>query len=266
VRTFSLIILFGLVFSTQLGTAGSLFSNDNDKKIPQIEAQVKRLEHKLSSSSLVYMLDQLKQLEAEVRFLRGQVEVLGNQLSESRKLQQEMYLDLDERMQDKGQGRTAETRLGGDDDLQRAKLQNGQQTVDAATEVETSPEQNAAYEKAVNKLQNGQYVEAIDAFTAFIENYSKGNNLANAHYWLAEAYYVRREFGLANEYYHQLIDKFPSNSKIHEAHLKTGFIEYEMKNWFQSKAILNRVVDNYPDSSVARLARERLNYIDKLGH
>ena len=46
--------------------------------------------------------------------------------------------------------------------------------------------------------------------------------------------------------------------KAPDALLKTGYCQYEMKQWDVAEATLNRVVQKYPDTTVARLAQGRL--------
>ena len=50
----------------------------------------------------------------------------------------------------------------------------------------------------------------------------------------------------------------PDSQKAADALLKTGYAQYEMKQWDQAEATLNQVLQQYPDTTVARLAEGRL--------
>ena len=43
-----------------------------------------------------------------------------------------------------------------------------------------------------------------------------------------------------------------------DALLKVGYCHYELHNWDLAESTLNRVIQRYPDSTVARLAQGRL--------
>ena len=60
------------------------------------------------------------------------------------------------------------------------------------------------------------------------------------------------------EAFQTLLKKYPDSQKAPDALLKTGYCQYEMKQWDVAEATLNRVVQKYPDTTVARLAQGRL--------
>ncbi|KKM07424.1 hypothetical protein LCGC14_1734030, partial [marine sediment metagenome] len=53
------------------------------------------------------------------------------------------------------------------------------------------------------------------------------------------------------------------SSKVPDALLKRGFSEQEMGDTQRALATLNQVIDSYPDSSAARLAKVRLERIQQ---
>ncbi|MFN9942770.1 MAG: YbgF trimerization domain-containing protein, partial [bacterium] len=64
----------------------------------QLLARVGQLETAVKSQALLELLNQIEQLQVEVRRLRGQQEVLGNAQETSARRQRDMYVDLDTRL------------------------------------------------------------------------------------------------------------------------------------------------------------------------
>ena len=124
-----------------------------------------------------------------------------------------------------------------------------------------TPEEKQTYQKAYRTLQEGEYVAAIDLFKAFLVKFRQGEYADNAQYWLAEAHYVQREFDEASKAFNAVVYEYPQSPKVKDSLLKTGFIQYEEGNWDKAQEILKDVVDRYPNSTVAKLAKARLQKI-----
>jgi tol-pal system protein YbgF len=85
-----------------------------------------------------------------------------------------------------------------------------------------------------------------------------GDYAPNAQYWLGESYYVTQNYGIALDAFQALLRRFPNSSKAPDALLKLGYCQYELRQWDEAEATLNRVMQQYPDTTVARLAQGRL--------
>lgn len=229
--------------------------------VPTLEERVSQLEKRVSGNTLMEMFNRMEQLQAEVLKLRGENEELAHQLEELKKQQRTLYTDLDERIQ--------QLSAGGESGAPQAPLDqsawpDGTATTEAtAPQVPVSPgdpaNRQAAYQKAFNILKEGKYPEAIKEFKSFIAAYPTGEYADNAHYWLAEAYYVSRDFNASRDVFRKVIKDFPQSSKVPDALLKIGFIEYETGQKANAKELLTEVVKRYPDSSAAKLAEKRLD-------
>jgi tol-pal system protein YbgF len=120
------------------------------------------------------------------------------------------------------------------------------------------PQREAAYQKAFTTLKEGKYPEAIRELKAFLSAYPSGEYSDNAQYWLAEAYYVTKDPAAARTAFDTVIRTYPQSSKVADAMLKLGFIDYDIGQFEQARATLNEVVRSYPNSSAAKLAEKRL--------
>lgn len=220
-----------------------------------LEKRVKRLERILDNQELMQMYNSLQSLQREVSELRGDVEVLSFELDKLKKQQKDIYLDLDQRIQQTDKALA---------DLQATPapvvdLNAEPSSVDAATEdVEETLGEQESYQAALSVLKSGRYEDAIQAFQVFLINYPQSNFAANAQYWMAEAYYVLKDFQAAITQFQKVISAYPDSRKVSDAYLKIGFSYYEMKQWSKAQEALEKVITDYADSTAARLAQRRL--------
>ena len=120
------------------------------------------------------------------------------------------------------------------------------------------------YQLAFELLKDENYETARDSFIEFIRLYQDSDFVDDAKYWLGETYYAQRFFTQALKEFEEVLTKFPNSGKIPEALLKKGFCYFELGEVEKSRQLLKSVVNQYPDSSVSRLAVQKLKMIDSL--
>ena len=120
------------------------------------------------------------------------------------------------------------------------------------------------YQLAFELLKDENYETARDSFIEFIRLYQDSDFVDDAKYWLGETYYAQRFFTQALKEFEEVLTKFPNSGKIPEALLKKGFCYFELGEVEKSRQLLKSVVNQYPDSSVSRLAVQKLKMIDSV--
>ncbi len=120
------------------------------------------------------------------------------------------------------------------------------------------------YQLAFELLKDENYETARASFIKFIRLHPDSDFVDDAKYWLGETYYGQRLYVQALKEFEGVLTEFPSSGKIPEALLKKGFCYFELGKVEQSKQLLESVVNQYPDSSVSRLAVQKLKMIDSL--
>ncbi len=147
----------------------------------------------------------------------------------------------------------------------------GQQpTATAPAQVPQAPrlavaDEQSGYDQAFDKLKQSRYAEAIQAFKDLLASYPNGALADDAHYWIAEAQYVTRDFQSALNGFRNLVIRYPDSPRAPEALLKVGYIQYEVGAKEQARVTLNEVVTRYPGSRVAISAQTRLKRIEREG-
>jgi tol-pal system protein YbgF len=219
-------------------------------RLNDLDARLTKIERILGNQSLVELSQQLASLQDETRNLRGELEQLQHTADTERTQQRDLYADLDKRLQavESASGAAAAPAHGAPPAAGAAATDKGY------------------YQTAFDLLKNGQYDKAITAFQQFLAAFPDSSLADNAQYWLGEGYYVNKDYESALKSFRQVVDKYPGSRKLPDALLKVGFCNYELKRWAPAREALNQVVRNHPDSSSAKLARERLDRMDKEGH
>ncbi len=242
--------------------------------------RVARLERLLNSDTLIQLLQRLERLQKEVQELRGELEVQTHDLAQLKQRQRELYLDIDRRLREAqaapAQGPATVAAATGSQAVPVAPAQTGgtatsepstgaaappvtaaSAATPGASEVDPIKEQDA-YQTAFNLLKAGRYDQAGTAFDGFLREYPKGKYSDNAQYWLGEAYYVTRRFEPAMGEFKKLLAGFPESPKLTHALLKIGYIYDELGQCAEAEKTLNDLVARFPQTTAARLARERL--------
>ncbi|HWR58444.1 MAG TPA: tol-pal system protein YbgF [Thermodesulfovibrionales bacterium] len=120
-----------------------------------------------------------------------------------------------------------------------------------------------AYEAAYGSFREKHYREARDAFNAFIKKYPKDGLVGNAHFWLGESYYAEKDYENAILAYETLIKNYHHNEKIPGALLKQGLSFTELGDKKTAKVLFDKVMEKYPDSREAEIAKKKKAEIDK---
>jgi tol-pal system protein YbgF len=225
-----------------------------------------------SNKMTLEMYRQVEQLKREVQQLRGELEELTYNMDGVKKRQRDIYLDLDRRLQplegsvgEVAKGNAVPTTASGVNGKESVKHSATGSPVIKQVSTNLAVERKA-YQKAFNTLKEGRYSESIKQFKAFLSNYPSGDYADNATYWLAETYYVTRDFNEAKAEFEKVIVSFPESQKVPDALLKTGYIAYELGNWKTARKKLTEVVSRFPKSSAARLAENRLRRMKQEKH
>jgi len=114
------------------------------------------------------------------------------------------------------------------------------------------------YEKALRSYRERAMEAALEGFSAFVERHPKHGLADNAHYWIGEIHYDRGRYAEAIRAFEQVVRLFPEKEKAADALLKMGYAYTALNEKDKATAAFRRVLTDYPFSSVAPAALERL--------
>jgi len=247
------------------GTACTTLPPEEDPvylKLSEIDSRVVRMERVIDNQGLMTLLSQLETLQQETQGLRDQVETLQFEVEQAGGRQRDQYLDIDRRLEQLEQRAAAAPAAAAAGDeftvLDGAALQPGQLPLPGSSD-------RANYQAAFELLKQGRYQEANLALTQFLVSFPDSQLADNAQYWLAETHYVGQEYEKALAQFQLVIEKYPQSGKLADALLKIGYSNYELRRWDPARRALDTVVQNYPETTAARLAAQRLEQMVAAG-
>lgn len=218
-------------------------------RIDDMDRRIGQVERVATGQNLLEMSQRIDALQAELRRLRGQVEVLENANEALRKQQRDLYADLSSRL-DGGAAGVAPT--GSASSAAGTAAGASAQAVGSA---------DAQYGRAFDALKAANYPAAISGMREFLAAHPDHGLASNAQYWLGEAYYVTRDYQNAAAAFTRVGERWPQSGKAPDALLKLGYAQFELKQLAAAKQTLTQVGARYPGTEAARLAQERLRRI-----
>lgn len=178
---------------------------------------------------------QNEQLRAEVARLRGQIELLTNEVETLKQRQKDFYVDLDARLR---QIETGAPRAGAGGD---------------------PAAESADYEAALNLLKEGKHQDALTAFDTFLTRYPNGSFSAGAHFWAGNAALQGRDTASANKHFNAVLQNWPQDNVAPDAMLGLANSQQAMGDAAAARRTLQGLVERYPQSNAAQVARQRLS-------
>jgi tol-pal system protein YbgF len=185
--------------------------------------------------------NQFETLKSELANLRGQIEVLTNEVDAAQKRQKDFYVDLDTRLRKLEPG-AAEAKPEGAAEAPKP---------DAASEARD-------YDAALAALKSAKYKDALAGFQAFIKNYPNSTLQPSANYWAASCYYQLKDYGHAADAFVLLANTWPNDAKAPDALLAAGNAQLEGGNVKAARTTMETLVQKYPGSNAAASAKARL--------
>ncbi len=208
--------------------------------------------------ALADMFLQLEQAQAELRELRGKVEVQAHEIEALKARNRDLIADIDRRL--------GELERRGAAPAEGAARET---TVGAPPPADTAPanlaQEQQEYDAAFALLKQGQYERASKRFRDFIRAHPKSPLADNAQYWVGESAYVVRNFKQALSEFSKVLQSHPDSPKAPDAMLKVGYCYYELTDWAKARETLSQVVTRFPNTPVARSAEQRLAKMKKEG-
>ena len=216
-------------------------------RMNDLDARVQRIERVLTNQSLLELAQRLDALQADLRTIRGEVELLQNETQGGKTQSRNLYGDLEKRL-------AALETLGG---------------VGAAPALGATPapvsgaSEQAIYDAGMAALRSGNYDKAVSTFREVVTNYPTGDLAPNAQFWMGESYYTKGDLESAVTAYRKVLADWPAARKAPDAMVKLGFSLSDLKRTGEARSTLEEVVRKYPGTPAAQLAADRLKRLGR---
>lgn len=241
-----------------------------DQRIGELEAQAR-------NRSIIDLFNQVETLKTEFARLRGQIELLQNEMENTQKRQRDLYVDLDGRLRKveaqmteqaaraaqmppavvgptiaPGPGPVANMPPGADP---TRSMPPGPMT---SPQVMDPVAEQRAYDQGLEHFRGGRFGEAVTAFQLFIRSFPKSTLVPSAQYWIGNSLYAVRDFRGAIATQRQLLTQYPDSAKASDALLNIASAQGELGDLQGSRATMQEVVAKYPNSEAGIKAKQRL--------
>jgi tol-pal system protein YbgF len=233
----------------------------------ELSARLARMDESLKglagANPALDLAQQLERVRQEVTQLRGQIEVVGNDIQMAAKRQRDMYVDLDTRMKRLEQQPAAEAPAPAAPQPSPGFPPPPAATAPAAAAagapaVAASDREQRAYEAALAQHKAGNYSGAIAGFRNFIAQYPKSPLAHRAQYWIGDSYYNLRDYKNAIASQQRLISGYPNSASVPDALLNVASSQVGLGDAPGARRTLDKLVARYPASDAAEKARRRL--------
>ena len=114
------------------------------------------------------------------------------------------------------------------------------------------------YSEALKTFKTGKYAEAREMFQKFLKSFPDTEYSDNAQFWIGECYYFEGQYEKAILEYEKVVQNYPKGNKVADALLKQAFSFLDLGDRASAKVLLQRIINDYPNTTSARRAREKL--------
>jgi tol-pal system protein YbgF len=233
-------------------------------RIENLQSEMRAL-----STSIGEYKDFLKRPSKEIDRMKEDIGLRTKTLEEKAKTSEEKNRALEEQAKVLGErNRGIEDRLKGLEEKMNeliAKLREAEKTVptkEVLPEVKgVSTGAGDLYRDAYETFQKGNFEGARRKFEAFLKQYPNTELSDNAQFWIGETYYLKKDFEKAILEYEKAIAKYPEGDKVPAALFKQALAFLELKDKTNARNLLKRVMERYPNTEQAQMAKKRLEAI-----
>ena len=114
------------------------------------------------------------------------------------------------------------------------------------------------YDEGYTLFHQKRYDEAEERFRRYLTLYPETELADNAQFWIGESHYARGAFAAALEAFTATVERYPRGNKVADALLKAGKCLEELGRQEEARQTYHEITDRFPSSSAAAAARERL--------
>ena len=238
---------------------------DVSAKLQPLDA---RIDSKADTKALLRLSEEIDKLRQDLAALRGQLEVVSNDIANTQRRQKDFYTDLDQRISALDQKyATVESRQQALENKQPAAESRpaaSGKSADSSTE-SASPaaderlSEQKTYDLALGHFKSQNYRAAALGFTDFLKRFQDSSNLAQAYFWLGSSHYALQDCASAMPAFQTVVTRFTNSQRAPDAMLSLAECQTDMKDKAAARQTLNNLIKRFPASPAAKRGKERLS-------
>ena len=220
----------------------------------EIEQIARRIDTKADDKKLNALFTDLEklrnQLRGEVAELRGQVEIISNELNAAQQKIDKLTNDLDNTQR-------REKDLYADLNQRLSKLEPRNQTIDGV-EVEVTQTEQKQFDEAAALLKKKDFARASQSFVAFLQRFPGSGYAAQAYYLLGSSYFAEGDCKNAIPALQTVINRYALTQRAPDAMLNLAICQDDLSDKSAARDTMEALIKKYPESPAAKTARSKL--------
>ena len=230
------------------------------QRVDALDARIGRLESAMQNNEpFLGLLKEVETLKAEIAKLRGQAEVQVHQMDTLGKRQNDLYVDLDQRVTDLAKSpKPASAAGGGPPEVTPSQPAPAAVAAPSAPQLDPMME-SRSYEASLDLFRGANYAGAVAGFKGFLQAYPDSTLASNAQYWIGYSYFALKDYKSALAHQQKLVAVYPTSAKVPDALLNIASSMIELDDLTGARKVLEALVAKYPGTNAANLATRRLS-------
>ena len=243
------------------------FSINSSVNAAKLQPLGGRIDSKADTKALLRLSEEIDKLRQDLAGLRGQLEVVSNDIANTQRRQKDFYTDLDQRINAldqkyaavEGRQQALENKQSAVESKPAALGKSTDSTSESAapTADERLPEQKT-YDVALGQFKSQNYRAAAQGFTDFLKRFPDSSNLAQAYFWLGSSHYALQDCVSAIPAFQTVVTRFTNSQRAPDAMLSLAECQTDMKDKAAARQTLTNLIKRFPASSAAKAGKERL--------
>ena len=220
------------------------------------ETTAQRLQRLLDNSNRVQarLQQQVDSQATDLSNLRGTIERNNYDMKQMVERQRQLFIELDKLRTEMNDLKKAGVSTSPSSSVAGA----GAAAVASSEVIKASGDEQSAYQAAVDLiLKDRDYDGAITALKDFQTKYPNSGYAANAHYWLGQLYFAKKQDVDSAKSFAAVVS-YNDSPKRADALVKLGDIAKRNNNDTAAKKYYQQVISEYPNSSAAKLAESNM--------
>ena len=247
------------LIESEIKAIGARIDSDTKTINARIDNQIEQLARRIDTkaddkkvNTLFTDLEKLRsELRAEVAELRGQVEIMNNELAKSQQKIDKLSNDLANDAR-----RTKDLHKNLDERL--SKLEPRRQAIDGVEHEVTQTEQKI-FDEAAALLKRKDFTGAAQAFTIFLQRFPGSGYSAQAYYLLGSSYLSAEDCKNAIPALQTVVNRYGMTQRAPDAMLNLAICHDDLDDPNAARSTLEALIKRYPESTAAKNARSKLN-------
>ncbi len=118
-----------------------------------------------------------------------------------------------------------------------------------------------AYNNARAMLITGQYDQAIDGFSNYLEHYPNNNKISTVHYWLGKTFAAKNDYQNAKKTFTDFQKNYPLHAKFANSLYELALVQNKLGEKQAALQLLQTLVKKFPNHDIVVTAQDLLTSI-----